>query len=106
MEVIQKKSGNLIQVISFLLSSLALTLFLFYIDEGDYTFEGILDRQNIPALVIYASLFFAAQFFIARVVLHNYKGKYLILFAIGFFITFLLLLFLIGLLHSIVYDKI
>lgn len=105
MQLSQSRPGVLWQILSFLVSALALTLFLFYIDEGAYTLEGTLDNQNIPALVIYTSLFFAAKLFIARVVLHSYKGRFLILFSIGFFISFLLLMFLLTLLHAIVYDK-
>ena len=105
MQLSQSRSGVLWQILSFLVSALALTLFLFYIDEGGYTLKGTLDSQNIPALVIYTSLFFAAKLFIARVVLHSYKGGFLILFSIGFFIVFLLLMFLLTLLHAIVYEK-
>lgn len=105
MQLSQSRPGVLWQILSFLLSSIALTLFLFYIDEGAYTIEGSLDSQNIPALFIYSILFLGAQLFIARVVLHSYKGRFLILFSIGFFIAFLLLMFLLILLHAIVYDK-
>lgn len=104
--VVQKSlSKNLLLLASFLLSSLLLTLFLFYIDEGNYTLEGMLDSQNLPALFIYTLLFFAAKLFIAKVVLHSYKGRYLIPFSIAFLVAFLLVLMLLALLSAAVYDK-
>lgn len=105
--VVQKSlSKNLLMLVSFLLSSLLLTLFLFYIDEGNYSLEGMLDSQNLLALSIYISLFFAAKLFIAKVVLRSYKGSYIILFSIAFFVAFLLVLMLLALLSAVVYDKI
>ena len=91
---------------SFLLSSLLLTLLLFYIDEGNYSLEGMLNSQNLLALFIYTILFFAAKLFIAKVVLHSYKGRYLIPFSIAFLVAFLLVLMLLALLSAVVYDKI
>lgn len=99
-------SKNMLMLASFLLSSLLLTLLLFYIDEGYYTFEGMFDRQNLPALFIYTILFFAAKLFIAKVVLRSYKGRYLIPFSIAILLAFLLVLMLLALLSAVVYDKI
>lgn len=104
--VVQKSlSKNLLLLVSFLLSSFLLTLFLFYIDEGYYTFDGMFERQNLPALLIYISLLFAAKLFIAKVVLRSYKGSYLIPFSIAFLVAFLLVLILLAFLHTAVYDK-
>ncbi|MES2479730.1 MAG: hypothetical protein V4561_11635 [Bacteroidota bacterium] len=105
MDISHKPLKGSIQILSFLLSSLILTLFLGYIDEGNYSFEGLFSNENLPAMIIYTSIFFAAQFFIARVVLRSYKGRYLTLYSIGFFLSFLLIMLLLALLNSVVQDK-
>lgn len=61
--------------IIYLLSSIAFTLYIGYIDEGHNSFVGLFSQQNIPALLIYALLFWTIQFFIDEVLLRNFKSR-------------------------------
>lgn len=45
-----------------LLNSLLITLFLAFIDEGNYNFNWIYDLGSWVAIVIYVVVFFAVQF--------------------------------------------
>jgi hypothetical protein len=92
MAIQQAYPKNVLMLASFLLSSIVLTLFLGYIDEGNYSFDGLFKGENLPALFMYVAIFCALQFFIAKVVLRRYTGQYIILISIAMFVSFLFIL--------------
>ena len=52
--------------IIFLVTSLIVTVFLFYIDEGNYHLDGILKPANLVPLGIYFTGIFMAKFILFR----------------------------------------
>jgi hypothetical protein len=95
MAIQQAYPKNVRMLTSFLFSSIILTFFLGYIDEGNYSLNGLFKSENLPALFIYVAIFSALQFLIAKVVLRRYKGQYPIVLSI---ILFLSILFALGIL--------
>ncbi len=55
-------------------TSIILTLFLAFIDEGYYSFEWMADPGSWIAVIIYASLFFALQYFVLLLFL-KFRGS-------------------------------
>ena len=51
--------------------ALLITLFLFYIDEGKYNFEGIFKLDNLFALMVYAIIFFGFQL-VVQIILEQF----------------------------------
>ena len=51
--------------------ALLITLFLFYIDEGKYNFEGIFRLDNLFALMVYAIIFFGFQL-VVQIILEQF----------------------------------
>ena len=51
-----------------LLSSLAITLYLFYIDEGYYNFKWVFEIGNWAAFAIYIGLIFGCQFILFQLI--------------------------------------
>ncbi|WP_339809960.1 hypothetical protein [uncultured Imperialibacter sp.] len=45
----------------FLTIASTITLMLFYIDEGRYSFEGLLSLEFLPAFLFYGTIFFGLQ---------------------------------------------
>ncbi len=80
---------NVRMLASFLFVSIILTLYLGYIDEGNYSFDGLFKGENLPALFMYVAIFCGLQFFIAKVVLRRYRGQYPIVLSIVLFASFL-----------------
>ncbi|MDW7693690.1 hypothetical protein R9C00_02955 [Flammeovirgaceae bacterium SG7u.111] len=78
-----------------LISSVLITLFLFFIDEGYYNFDWMLSAFNWIPFFIYAFCIFTAQLIISVLILSKYggKGKEAISVIVG---TALALAFLIG----------
>ncbi len=78
-----------------LISSLLITLFLFFIDEGYYNFDWMFSTFNWVPFFIYAFCIFTAQVFVSVILLKKYtgKGKGIISVVLG---TFLALVFLVG----------
>jgi hypothetical protein len=92
MAIQQAYPKKVLMLASFLFSSIILTLFLGYIDEGNYSFDGLFKSENLPALFMYVAIFSGLQFFIAKVVLRRYTGQYIILISIAMFVSFLFIL--------------
>lgn len=95
MAIQQAYPKKALMLTSFLFSSIILTLFLGYIDEGNYSFDGLFKGENLPALFIYIAIFCALQFFIAKVVLRRYTGQYPIILSLILFVS---ILFALGIL--------
>ena len=51
--------------------ALLITMFLFYIDEGKYNFEGIFRLDNLFALMVYAIIFFGFQL-VVQIILEQF----------------------------------
>ena len=66
MNVIQTKSSK--QEFILLASSVLLTLFLFYIDEGYYNFKWMLKLSNWMAFIIYVFPIFGFQLLILKLI--------------------------------------
>lgn len=66
MNVIQTKSSK--QEFILLASSILLTLFLFYIDEGYYNFKWMLKLSNWMAFIIYVFPIFGFQLLILKLI--------------------------------------
>jgi hypothetical protein len=95
MAIQQAYPKNVLMLASFLFSSIILTLFLGFIDEGNYSFDGLFKSENLPALFMYVAIFSGLQFFIAKVVLRRYRGQYPIVLSIVLFVS---ILFALGIL--------
>lgn len=57
-----------------LISSLIITLILFYMDEGYYNFKWMLSWGNWIPFVIYVAIFFAVQLFLNWLIFHRLLG--------------------------------
>ncbi|PCJ01447.1 MAG: hypothetical protein COB15_00560 [Flavobacteriales bacterium] len=77
------------------LSSILITLFFCFIDEGYYNFNWMTDIGNWITFFIYAILIFLFQLLLYKVVLKKYQGKYKAVLSIVLGIT-LGFLFAIG----------
>lgn len=66
MTAIQTKSNK--QELVLLASSIALTLFLFYIDEGYYNFRWMLTLSNWFAFIIYVIPIFGFQLLVLKLI--------------------------------------
>jgi len=78
-----------------LVSSIAVTLFLFYIDEGYYSFKWMKSAGAWMVFCIYAFVFFAIQTIIYHLLTRNKKAavnKLFFAFIVGVPIAFALLL--------------
>jgi hypothetical protein len=51
--------------------ALLITMFLFYIDEGKYNFEGIFRLDNLFALMVFAIIFFGFQL-VVQIILEQF----------------------------------
>lgn len=56
-------------------STLLLTSFLFFIDEGYYDFRWMLDPGNWIVFIIYCMVLFAIQMLFFELVFRNYRGR-------------------------------
>lgn len=63
---------NSILILAF--SSILITFFLFYIDEGYYNLDWMKKIGNWIIFVPYALVFFLSQLFLLKVVLKKYNG--------------------------------
>jgi hypothetical protein len=68
-----------------LFSSLALTSFLFYIDEGTYTFEWVKNKGSWVVFCIYLIPIFLGQVIVHEMLLRKYRigGKLILSFLLG-----------------------
>ncbi|MCF8465486.1 MAG: hypothetical protein K9G41_11635 [Flavobacteriales bacterium] len=57
-----------------LITAMALTLFLCFIDEGYYNFNWMLDWNNWLAFVMYVALFWAFQMLLSKLCQLSTKG--------------------------------
>jgi cation transport ATPase len=55
-------------------SAVLITLFLFYIDEGYYNFRWMADIGNWIVFVVYATVIFAGQWLVAKLVPSRFHG--------------------------------
>jgi len=94
------KKTNTHPLVPFAVSALVVTLFLFYIDEGNYSFENIFHPGNIVALAFYFIGIMLMQALILAVAERFVKQRRAILTAIimgiplGIALTILFFLFL------------
>lgn len=81
--------------IIFLVSSILLTLFLFFIDEGNYSFNWIRSFYALIIAFIYALPMFLIQFLIFKSLSKKFstKEKYLISIPFGLIIGTMLVVF-------------
>lgn len=77
------------------LFSLLICLFIFYVDEGNYSLKGFFDAQNVPALIIYFLAFNLMAFLIYRLVVIKFP-------AVWGLIAALILTFPLGVLLALV----
>ena len=61
-----------------LISSVFVTLFLAFIDEGNYNFVWVYDLGSWVAFLIYTMMIFFMQFLVFKVILRNYQKTGLI----------------------------
>ena len=73
-----KNSNLLIPVVS----SVAITMFLFYIDEGYYNFEWMASIGNWVAFVFYAIPMILGQFIISKIIPTKHLGVLTSLFTV------------------------
>lgn len=62
-------------LIIFVTSSILITLFLFFIDEGYYNFKWMTHWGNWVAFVIYVVPIFLAQVLVYRLIPEKYRGR-------------------------------
>lgn len=55
-------------------SAVLITLFLFYIDEGYYSFKWMQNAGNWIMFGVYASTFWLSQYFVSKFILRRQKG--------------------------------
>jgi len=55
------KAKNLRAIMGFLIVAAGLCLFLFFIDEGHYSFQGMMHPSNLLGLGLYFALFLGIQ---------------------------------------------
>ena len=67
----------------FVLSSLLVTVFLFYIDEGNYHLKGILKLANLVPLGIYFIGIFTSKLFLFRLIQHRTAGGQALMISIA-----------------------
>ncbi len=67
---------------AFILSSLLVVLFLFYIDEGNYSFENLFHPGNLLALSVYFIAMILAQFTIYFPLVKRLNSRSALLIAI------------------------
>lgn len=70
-----KASEETTERTAFALWAVMVTLFLFFIDEGYYSFEWMLSLGNWFAFVVYASAIFGGQWLLARLVFPKHYGS-------------------------------
>jgi len=72
-------------IIVFIASSVLITMFLFFIDEGYYNFKWMADFGNWVAFIIYVVPIFLCQLLIGRFLLSRYRGpgKSIVSIALG-----------------------
>jgi putative effector of murein hydrolase len=61
-------------ILAMVISTLLITLFLFYIDEGYYDFRWMNEPGNWLAFLIYATVIFLGQLLFFKVLFRNYQG--------------------------------
>ena len=57
-----------------IISSILITLYLFYLDEGYYNFKWMTSVSNWIAFMVYALSIFIGQLFVSSVILKKYHG--------------------------------
>lgn len=98
---------QLTETIPFAFASLALMIFLFFIDEGYYSFGWASDPMSVLGLVVVSAFLVAGQMFTYKVVLSRYSGsgKGILSFILGTVISFVslfMLAFLVYVIESLV----
>ena len=61
-------------MLSIIISTLLITLFLFYIDEGYYDFRWMKEPGNWLAFVLYITAIFLSQVLFFKLLFRNYQG--------------------------------
>lgn len=61
-------------ILTFAISSILITMFLFLIDEGFYNFKWMADPGNWVAFIIYSVPMFLIQLGIYNLALNHYRG--------------------------------
>lgn len=74
-EVYSRTKKNTDPWVTLIGSSILITLFLFFIDEGYYNFKWMASIGNWIPFFIYSLLIFVGQLFVYAVLLNKYQGR-------------------------------